>query len=582
METVKTTSKATLTAITNENIIKAFKYIDDNGVPGPKSQKKYEVFYKGKGYPAKHLLSVAHLLQNGSELDTESFTTEDARNLFKDRNFKINPLGDFQLTITKDSIVSTDARFTMDDLTLGDYYMPTWTYFERHDGSVIYRKRSVGEKILTGQTMPRTVFQVFENQIEGLSLTERREFPICRYKPNKETIKGIFSSIEESNETRNSKSFENMSYERQNGEKFVIYCWNIFSTVIFVQECLKRFGVDGDKVVLFYKEKEKGASIHPKTEEVKEEYGDGDDRKKEERKHPLNQILYGPPGTGKTYNTVIYAVAICENKNINEVEIEKYDDVLKTYKGYKDNGLIEFITFHQSYGYEEFIQGIKPSVNDKEQVVYKIEDGIFKAFCDKAKNNPNQNYVFIIDEINRGNVSKIFGELITLIEESKRISENNPDQGMTVKLPYNSEEFGVPENVYLLGTMNTADRSLVQLDAALRRRFRFIEMMPKYNVLSDDADGINVQELLKAINKQIREKIDREHQIGHSYFIDVTTEAQLKETFENEIIPLLQEYFYENYESIKEILGGQDFTDEEEKIDLSSFDFKKIYEKTND
>lgn len=273
-----------------------------------------------------------------------------------------------------------------------------------------------------------------------------------------------------------------------------------------------------------------------------------------------NIILYGPPGTGKTYHTVIYAVAICEDRTVEDVVADAYSDVLGRYNNtYKDQ--IEFVTFHQSYGYEEFIQGIKPST-DKGNVVYNVEDGIFKKFCDEAKGKAEK-YVFIIDEINRGNVSKIFGELITLIENSKRISASDPNKGMKATLPYEKVdengnkvkvEFGVPDNVYILGTMNTADRSLVQLDAALRRRFRFKEMMPNYDVLDTDINGINLATLLKAINKRISARIDREHQIGHSYFLKVNSFEDLKETFRYEIIPLLQEYFYDDYANIKEIL----------------------------
>ena len=311
---------------------------------------------------------------------------------------------------------------------------------------------------------------------------------------------------------------------------------------------------------------------------------------KEQEKHmrPLNQILYGPPGTGKTYHTIIYAVAICEGKAIEEVEKEDYSGVLERYTSdYKDQ--IEFVTFHQSYGYEEFIQGIKPST-DKGNVVYNVEDGIFKKFCDKAAQpqNKNKKYVFIIDEINRGNVSKIFGELITLIEDSKRIGvdESGKAKGMKATLPYEKVdekgnkvkvEFGVPENVYILGTMNTADRSLVQLDAALRRRFRFKEMMPKYDNLRTNVNGIDLAELLKQINKRISVRMDREHQIGHSYFLKVISFEELKETFRYEIIPLLQEYFYDDYANIKDILNDSD----DKFISVEEYNKTKLYEITD-
>lgn len=311
------------------------------------------------------------------------------------------------------------------------------------------------------------------------------------------------------------------------------------------------------------------------------------------KEYKKNQILYGPPGTGKTYNSVIYAVAICDADKYIEKEKTpfdvlkdklkrneiKYKDVLERYTELQTQGRIEFITFHQSYGYEEFIQGIKPSVNNNGQVVYNVENGIFKSFCDNAKDDEN-NYVFIIDEINRGNVSKIFGELITLIEESKRIGK---DEEKYVKLPYKGEEFGVPDNVYILGTMNTADRSLVQLDAALRRRFRFIEMMPNYEALKgktikdEKGNEIVLADLLKEINKQIRDKIDREHQIGHSYFMHVEEIGDLKEVFQYEIIPLLQEYFYEDYDNIKAVLDGQNFMNKDGDICLDNIDFTTMY-----
>lgn len=167
-----------------------------------------------------------------------------------------------------------------------------------------------------------------------------------------------------------------------------------------------------------------------------------------------------------------------------------------------------------------------------------------------------KNHVFIIDEINRGNISKIFGELITLIESSKRIGQ---PEGMKAKLPYSQQLFGVPDNVYIIGTMNTADRSIATIDTALRRRFRFKEMMPDADVLKGiSVEDISVSEMLARMNKRISVLYDREHTIGHSYFIplrDNPTIEQLAEIFENAIVPLLQEYFYEDYEKIRLVLG---------------------------
>lgn len=391
----------------------------------------------------------------------------------------------------------------------------------------------------------------------------------------------------------------------------------------------------------------------------------------------LNTILYGPPGTGKTYNTVIYAVAIC-NPNNPDKTLEKlkkqaknksgYDAICEEYTKLVADGRIAFTTFHQSYGYEDFIEGIKPIVdeNDSNQdIAYDVKPGIFKSFCEETtkqmsdleafdsiwgkfindveKNNNEveislktktrklvweeveerfyvgdynwkgcfvykesvqkfyfdgvvegsggtkrnrqascqgiidklkkeyglsalpenvvaQNKVFIIDEINRGNVSKIFGELITLIEEEKRGISN-------VVLPYSQKPFTVPENVYILGTMNTADRSLALMDTALRRRFDFVEMMPDAEVFKDvEVEGIKIKDLLKKINERIEFLYDREHTIGHAYFKELLDKENrnietLRKIFIKKIIPLLQEYFYDDYERIRLVLGDNQFND---------------------
>ncbi|EAO7199367.1 endonuclease, partial [Campylobacter jejuni] len=182
----------------------------------------------------------------------------------------------------------------------------------------------------------------------------------------------------------------------------------------------------------------------------------------------------------------------------------------------------------------------------------------------KIKKEILKSYIIIIDEINRGNVSKIFGELITLIEPSKRIGEK---EELKVTLPYSGEKFGVPKNVYIIGTMNTADRSITSLDTALRRRFEFIEMMPDVSKLSMDCEGINLQELLKAINTRIEYLLDREKTIGHAFFVSVENLEDLKKVFQNKIIPLLQEYFYNDYALINEVLNDNGMIFEDKKDD---------------
>lgn len=467
-------------------------------------------------------------------------------------------------------------------------------------------------------------------------------------------------------------------------------------------------------------------------------------------KQPLNQILYGSPGTGKTYNTINKALEIIlEKENNDEIkEILEKDNPSKIertklkekFEEYKNIGQIEFVTFHQSYGYEEFIEGIKANTNNN-QISYGIENGILKKLCEKAEgkeyliddilvnddsyiwkislgstyeneiknkcfkdneirigwndvkeiddenfnklgtnnkstiinfiedmkigdlvisiynqkkidgigiiesdfyideqegynkfrkvkwlskeildltklngnkvfvqktvykinrfkpkdllalikkeskkiqvetDNSNKNYILIIDEINRGNISKIFGELITLIELSKRIGK---DEQIKVKLPYSGDDFGVPQNLYIIGTMNTADRSIAPIDTALRRRFVFEEMAPNSSLLSKEKtpniyDEVNLQSLLEAINTRIEYLYDRDHTIGHAYLIDVKDLDDLKFAFKNKIIPLLAEYFYEDWENIDLVLNSNGFI--ESKKDDDKYLSKKIQDR---
>lgn len=268
---------------------------------------------------------------------------------------------------------------------------------------------------------------------------------------------------------------------------------------------------------------------------------------------PLNLILYGPPGTGKTYNSIIRAVSIVDGEPLNDLLLKPYSEVLNRFKQLKAAGRIGFITFHQSYSYEDFIEGIKPKF-ESDDLKYEIKAGVFKDFCEKMPEEGD--CCFVIDEINRGNISKIFGELITLIEPTKRLGT---DEEMTCILPYSGKEFGIPKNLYILGTMNTADRSLAHLDAALRRRFEFEEMMPDYNLLKGIKVGnIEIDKVLRAMNDRICVLLDREHQIGHSYFLDLKDDdsiERLNQIFRNKVIPLLQEYFYEDYSLIKKVLN---------------------------
>lgn len=288
-------------------------------------------------------------------------------------------------------------------------------------------------------------------------------------------------------------------------------------------------------------------------------------------------------------------------------------ELLKEIEGYvpetDDKENYSFITFHQSYGYEDFIEGIKPDLenedDDSSDIKYVNEKGIFFEACDSAAKLAGflglkdciesskeeriekfQNatpYGLFIDEINRGNVSAIFGELITLIEEDKRLTKNE----VIVDLPYSKQKFGVPPNLHIYGTMNTADRSVEALDTALRRRFSFKEMMPKPELLTNKGTegtgligGIKLNDLLTTINNRIEVLVDRDHTIGHSYFMKIEDESGLRDVFKNNIIPLLQEYFYGDYGKIGLVLG-EGFVKYKPSKENTSFAKLKGYQDAN-
>ena len=387
----------------------------------------------------------------------------------------------------------------------------------------------------------------------------------------------------------------------------------------------------------------------------------------------LNQILYGPPGTGKTYNTINQALSILDpgylDSHSERIELKQRFDELK------QEGRIGFVTFHQSFSYEDFVEGLRAVENDG-NISYSVEPVIFKRLCKRASKNDgndidgaienlkdrsseepvlmktsrgkefyvtyrgtttfiieplgserdiehranieyvkqyyygqlqkpfyNSSYVqgildyllrennlnvenpkqmnsepvvLIIDEINRGNTANIFGELITLIEPSKRYGEI---ESLQVTLPYSKELFHVPNSLYIIGTMNTADRSLSLLDTALRRRFEFEFMPPMSSVLTEngiiEVDGIKISVMLETINKRIELLYDRDHAIGHSFFLELkvdNTINKLADIFSRNILPLLEEYFFEDWFKIQQVLGDHLKSNNAHKFIIPAFD----------
>jgi len=274
-----------------------------------------------------------------------------------------------------------------------------------------------------------------------------------------------------------------------------------------------------------------------------------------------NLILHGPPGTGKTHATAWQAVLHCDwyhdrdkwKKDKKAFLSDRRDELMERYDELVQADRIEFITFHQSYSYEEFVEGLRPEVKEG-SAGFSLEprDGVFKKICERAKQAPrDEGHVLIIDEINRANISKVFGELITLLEPDKRLGQPN---ALEVTLPYSGESFGVPANLHIIGTMNTADRSIALLDTALRRRFEFEELMPEPELL-ETVNGIDLTQILTNLNERIEYLFDREHQIGHAYFMQCESKEGVDYVMRNKIIPLLCEYFHEDWSKVAAVLG---------------------------
>jgi 5-methylcytosine-specific restriction protein B len=267
-------------------------------------------------------------------------------------------------------------------------------------------------------------------------------------------------------------------------------------------------------------------------------------------------ILYGPPGTGKTYNALNAAKELSSRRAFRKGFATLSEGERREIQNAADGtGLVRLCTFHPGYGYEDFIEGLRPKTITG-QMVFEPRDGIFKRLCADAIAQPDKHFFLVVDEINRGDVPRIFGELITVIEHDKR--------GTAIILPITGTSFAVPRNVFLLGTMNTADRSISLLDTALRRRFGFVELMPDSSLLKQRTAGaLPLGPWLDALNARLRQHLKRDArnlQIGHAYLLPlqpITSVAEFARILRDDIIPLVEEYCYDNFDVLKDILGGE-------------------------
>lgn len=656
--------------IDEQSIIAAIKYIDEHGVPDRNKSTQYVLVTEdGKQYPPKYVIAVAAHLANGTDIITDGYNTIEAKNYFETRGYNIESKQEkFELTITATEVVSTDDRFTMDNLGLGDNYRPIDAYFVSAEGEIVRRKYNKGERRNTNQTLPRLACQIFEKQLTNLSDWDKEKFPICQYTPESEMICGIFSTVEEYLKYKN--SMEHLTYQRENGPQFVIYSWNVFSTLFFVRECLKRFGKEGDKFILLYRDKTEQEKNQATNEAIVVE----EEKKSAEGcKNPYSKILLeskniifrGAPGTGKSFLAKEIAADIITNGYT-----DKYTDLSEEQKQQ-----VEFVQFHPSYDYSDFVEGLRPRMNEDGTMGFELQDGIFKRFADKARKNfedsrkskelveqeisakaamtdffasidfgeevfrtikgseftitnvddkhinisipgnatidklslnieelqkmlesdvtfekisditnyfgkqfatqaysydfaiykaiksrssinmklavmpeAQKKYIFIIDEINRGEISKILGELFFSIDPGYRGKAGEVATQYSNMHADPNDKFYIPENVYIIGTMNDIDRSVDSFDFAMRRRFRFVEVRAEDT--QDMLESLENEELkteaivrMDKLNTEIIKvpDLNENYQIGASYFLKLKN-ISFDELWTDYLQPLLQDY----------------------------------------
>lgn len=663
--------------VSDQNIIDALKYIDENGVPDKNKSTQYLLIMDdGKQYPPKYVIAVANHIANGGEISTEGYNAVEAKNYFKTRGYAVEERQEkYELIITANEVISSDERFTLDNLSLGDGYKPLEAYYKKSDGNIIQRKYNRGERRNSNQTLPRLACQIFENQIAALSDYDKEKFPICKYTLSEEPRCGIFATADEFRKHIN--TIEYVTYSRDNGPTFVFYCWNIFSTIVFVQECLKRYGDEGDQFVLSYREKtdqEKKQAVEETTvnEDTQQVTNGIQNPYSKILLQSKNIIFRGAPGTGKSYLAKEVAADI-----ISDGLYEKYSDLSDEQKEQ-----VEFVQFHPSYDYSDFVEGLRPVMNPDGSMGFELQDGIFARFVSKARrnyedslktvemiekeasaqdilekffadiefgvdkfetitgneftitsvddnhisvnipNNPTvkdlnininelrnmlesgldfdtrtdvtnffgkkygtqahsydyaiyneikkrgytakkknvsleklKKYIFIIDEINRGEISKILGELFFSIDPGYRGKEGAVSTQYANMHANPNEKFYIPENVYIIGTMNDIDRSVDSFDFAMRRRFRFIEVTADESsamldgALQDEEIKNEACKRMAALNKEIKDvpDLNENYQIGAAYFLKLK-DMSFDELWTDCLQPVLQDYIRGMYD----------------------------------
>ena len=662
--------------IKEQDIIDALKYIDENGVPFHNQSTKYELVTEdGKKYPPKYVIAVAAHIGTGAEISTEGFNAVEAKSYLQGQGYNIETKQQkYELIITADSVDSTDERFTMDNLSLGDNYKPLGAYFRNSNGEEIKRTYSKGERRNSNQTLPRIACQIFEKQIASMPVEDKESFPVCKYNPSSEMICGIYPSVEEFKQHRNTIEYLTYSYDK--GRQFVIYCWNIFSTIIFVQECLKRFGEPGDQFILTYRDKDEKETAADENEaaaqeELVQQFKGYQNPFSSMLIESKNIICRGAPGTGKSYLAKEIAADIISNGYFD-------DYTLLTAEQKKQ---VEFVQFHPSYDYSDFVEGLRPKVNDDGSMGFELQDGVFKKFVARARKNYEDSqkskevveqevlvqdamdsffadielgedkfkttkgseflitgidemyidisipgnesvnrlrlsvdeirsmlesgknfekisditafvgikntqqrfsydlvlykeilkkkkklsrpvakvtdlkkYIFIIDEINRGEISKIFGELFFAIDPGYRGRAGEISTQYSNLHADPNDKFYIPENVYIIGTMNDIDRSVDSFDFAMRRRFRFIELKADERLemlasLEDEELEAEAIKRMSALNREIAdvEDLNENYQVGAAYFLKLKT-LSFDQLWTDYLEPLLQEYIHGMYD----------------------------------